>query len=302
MSLYDDLGVRPGASPEEIREQCRVLVRLLHPDRFVDPVLKGAAESQLRRFQEIEAVLTDPERRREHDHLHLLQLEPAPARVPWSNVAWGVAALFCAMAVFWVSSAEPVPTNHAPVEKVRMITGAGSLSAEEWRARARAAIAERDQALKELARFKIGFVPKKMEEAAVAPVPHPGFADSLLAAASARRFEGIWSYKRHPGALQKLYVPEYIETQITEQQGHLRGRYRARYQGPEKSIPPSVNFDFSGEISGGTGRIPFVREDGVQGEVQLRLLSEHQLELAWTMLSALPNGLSSGTAVLVKTE
>jgi len=56
MSFYEDMGVRQGASAEEVREQYRVLVRLFHPDQFSDPVLKAASEGQLRRFNEIEAV------------------------------------------------------------------------------------------------------------------------------------------------------------------------------------------------------------------------------------------------------
>src|SRR5580658_3078720 len=66
-SYYDELGVEPDASPAQIRECFRALVRLLHPDQHVDPEVKSIAERQLRRMNGIYAVLSDPEKRRRYD-------------------------------------------------------------------------------------------------------------------------------------------------------------------------------------------------------------------------------------------
>jgi curved DNA-binding protein CbpA len=67
ISYYEELGVENDASPSEIHDSFRALVRLLHPDRHVDSHLKLIAERQLRRINRIYAVLSDPEKRRSYD-------------------------------------------------------------------------------------------------------------------------------------------------------------------------------------------------------------------------------------------
>jgi curved DNA-binding protein CbpA len=67
ITFYEELGLAPGASPQEIRDAFRALVRLLHPDQQTDPQLKYIAEKQMRKVNRIYAVLSDPERRRRYD-------------------------------------------------------------------------------------------------------------------------------------------------------------------------------------------------------------------------------------------
>ncbi len=67
MNYYEEFGVISTASTEEIRQAYRLLARLLHPDAQLDPEMRAAAERQMRRVNEIRAVLTDPRRRREYD-------------------------------------------------------------------------------------------------------------------------------------------------------------------------------------------------------------------------------------------
>jgi len=262
MSFYDDLGLRRGATAEEVREKYRVLVRLFHPDQFADPVLKAAAESQMRRFNEIEAVLTDPKLRREYDDalwrrpgtikdppiiIQAAQPVRQERRIPRNSVAWGAALMACAGAIVWVSDHDASPAP--PQMEAR---------GEDWRARARAAIAERDQARHELARIRTGWT---------------------------RRFTGVWSQARNAS-------PEHIETQITERDGQMRGQYRS----------PTVNFEFTGQAADASAQMPFVRDDGARGEVRLRLISEHELELAWTAAETGTPSRGSGTALLVRDQ
>ena len=50
---YDTLGLRPGASPEEVRRAYLDLTKVWHPDRFAqEPRLKERAEAQLREINE----------------------------------------------------------------------------------------------------------------------------------------------------------------------------------------------------------------------------------------------------------
>ncbi len=64
ITFYEELGVAPDASPEEIRDAFRALVRLLHPDQQTDSQLKQIAEKQMRKLNRIYSVLSDPEERR----------------------------------------------------------------------------------------------------------------------------------------------------------------------------------------------------------------------------------------------
>lgn len=64
MSLYDELQVTRGASPDELKAAWRRLAREHHPDRNPDD--PGAAE-RLARINAAYAVLSDPERRRAYD-------------------------------------------------------------------------------------------------------------------------------------------------------------------------------------------------------------------------------------------
>ncbi len=74
-NYYEVLGVSRGASDEEIRQKFRELARKHHPDRFSGEE-REAAEMK---FQELTAalnVLTQPERRKQHDS----QLQPNVAK------------------------------------------------------------------------------------------------------------------------------------------------------------------------------------------------------------------------------
>jgi curved DNA-binding protein CbpA len=119
MSYYQDLGVAPSASGEEIRESYRTLVRLFHPDQHTDPTLKLAAEAQLVRFNEIYAVLSDADRRRHYNAelaaaadrgapiiIHAPRPMQAGVRVPWGTVTWGSAVLASAALILWLSNHE----------------------------------------------------------------------------------------------------------------------------------------------------------------------------------------------------
>src|SRR5919202_1190373 len=61
INYYEVLGVPRNASQSEIREAYRRLAKERHPDR------PGGSELQFSRLQEANAVLSDPNRRRQHD-------------------------------------------------------------------------------------------------------------------------------------------------------------------------------------------------------------------------------------------
>ncbi len=83
-SLYDTLGVKKGASDEEIKKAYRKLARQHHPDAN-----QGNKESE-ERFKEVQHaydVLSDPEKRKQYDRFGSQNGRPGPAGGP--NVDFG---------------------------------------------------------------------------------------------------------------------------------------------------------------------------------------------------------------------
>lgn len=83
-SYYRVLGVRPGASPEEVRLAYRGLVRRLHPDHQADlsVAARSLAERRMREINEAWAVLGASDRRARYDddlHRAARVASPAPA-------------------------------------------------------------------------------------------------------------------------------------------------------------------------------------------------------------------------------
>lgn len=65
-SFYEILGVAPNSSTDQIRARFLELARHLHPDRFTG-ARKAKAEEDFQQITQAFNVLTNPDRRREHD-------------------------------------------------------------------------------------------------------------------------------------------------------------------------------------------------------------------------------------------
>lgn len=139
MTHYDEFGVAPTASLEEIQRAHRGLARLLHPDQIQDADLRRLAEGQLKRLNAIYNLLVDPEKRRMYD-LQLLRLPvpaPLPGRLPappgarsqWFGRTTAVAILSLAagfqLADWWGAGAG---SSDSPEGRRRSGSGAGARS------------------------------------------------------------------------------------------------------------------------------------------------------------------------------
>ncbi len=67
MNYYEELGLTPDATPEEIHQAHRQLTKLLHPDQQTDETLRRLAEAQMRRLNSIVDVLSDTDSRKQYD-------------------------------------------------------------------------------------------------------------------------------------------------------------------------------------------------------------------------------------------
>ena len=92
-----------------------------------------------------------------------------------------------------------------------------------------------------------------------------------------------------------------IELAITEDNGILRGSYRARYRVTDRPVSPDVAFEFLGPANKPeNAELSWTGPGGAEGRVRLHALTAVSMEVKWwaTRLGSL--GLVSGTAVLIR--
>ncbi len=82
MTHYQELGLTPDASVDDIRKAHRQISRLLHPDVQTNPETRGIASIQMSRINDLVGTLLDPRRRHEYD----LSLRAAHTRPPRTSV------------------------------------------------------------------------------------------------------------------------------------------------------------------------------------------------------------------------
>lgn len=200
MTHYDEFGLSPSASTEEIQRAHRHLVRLLHPDPIQDAEVRRLAESQLKRVNTIYSVLIDPVRRRDYD-MQLMRHRPPSAEVvnrrpppPRRRIQWQGPVLVSAIslmagfqaAVWWGDPAanrerivyveRSEPGGMASTETAAQPRSAPPLLADtrELRRMLNQVISERDQALARLGTMSStaqSQLPAVASTASVAPAP-----------------------------------------------------------------------------------------------------------------------------------
>ena len=127
ITFYEELGVAPNATPEQIRDAFRLFVRLLHPDQQTDPQLKEMAEAQMRKLNRVYAVLSDTESRLRYDEILDQDLSPpiifnVPSpdqRRLIARFGWVAAIVVSAGLLFWLAS------DNAPVVQSRTAEPSG---------------------------------------------------------------------------------------------------------------------------------------------------------------------------------
>jgi curved DNA-binding protein CbpA len=172
ITYYEELGVTPDASSEQIRDSFRLLVRLLHPDQQTDQQLKDSAERQMRKLNRIYAVLSDPDRRRHYDDsLEEERLAPTIIFGPppegkvqrlMARFAWVGAVVITVAFLIWLAADSPVapppvqvldrPGNAQPPAPAGASSRDPVAELQALRSDLVVAQAERDAAIRELSR------------------------------------------------------------------------------------------------------------------------------------------------------
>lgn len=332
MDYYEELSVARTASLAEIRHSYRYLVRLLHPDRCADENLCLLAGLQMKRLNQILAVLSDAGQRSRYDaglDLPPNDLPPKKSKATaWLWRAAEVAAI--AGVLFYARSGGAWGGNrHGVIPSAGTRSAAATVPPPSGCSVPAETSNPMRLARRELDRLRAGRRHSPPETDAVGPGaeamsfelpaataptgiqpiserPLPFASESLPAPSippASQRLAGNWYYiPSSPQAPSRgLYPPEYIELKLTEEGGILHGRYRGRYRITDRAIPPDVIFDFEGRSDPRSVRLPWNGAREAQGHVTLRLVSDDVLEVTWTAshLSA-DLGLASGTAKLIR--
>jgi DnaJ-domain-containing protein 1 len=315
LTHYDDLGLRAGASGEEIRQAYLNLVRLLHPDLASEPSLKRFSENQLKRVSRAYAVLSDPDRRRRYD-AQLAgvkdQEQETPATVKRSagrsrarafiTLGWLICAFAGIVGIGWyVSQQASAPANPAQVSAAQNPPAVAQPPAnpdgsdqtadlDSLRSELASAKAERERALEQtvLQAKELDFLTGRV----LAGRPPVGLS----------RLSGIWVLPQPKTvAAASAFTPEAVDLILNAQQDAVQGRFRARYPGMGAPDPPMVRFYFEGKLQGDVANATWSGEDGSKGEIQLKLSSDNALQLVWsTTQTGKQSGPDSGTLALVR--
>ena len=278
MNYYEELGVARSDSVDEIRRAYRNVARLLHPDRQADETLRRLAGFQMTRLNAVLQTLTDPAARREYDRglrpPHVVSSEPpapiAHSRVRWSSLTWLCAALV-ALGVLILFLVHDTGTQQ-PAGEGNTLSGVpqdGVAGARANWSTGRAA-------------------PRKR-----------------LPSRESGGFGGEWFYAKPAKRADSgdLYPPEYIDVEISETRGYVKGMYSAKYTVVGQPISPFVLFEFGGSARPPSADLEWIGSGAVAGHVRLTLLSARFLRVDWsTDQPGEEQGLISGTATLMRRE
>ena len=116
------------------------------------------------------------------------------------------------------------------------------------------------------------------------------------------RFAGNWLYvPQAEGAAGTAYPAEYVELLLTEENGDLVGRYRAKHKVSDKAVPGEVDLRIRGAApSGRKGRAEWTSGSGAKGVMEMTLRRPGLMNVAWwTTEFGRREELTSGSAVLV---
>jgi curved DNA-binding protein CbpA len=294
ITFYEELGVSPAASSEEIRDAFRTLVRLLHPDQQTDAQLKEVAERQMRKLNRIYAVLSDPQRRRQYDEvLDYEEPEVAAGRTfkpgvvkAAGRMGWVVAILLSAGLLIWLAS-EATPGPQSRVRDQNAATAApppgfaGSAGDQEsliatLRSDLGAVTRQRDAAIRELSQLRgtagvarpIGSADSDLTEikppaitltelpsAAKLPV-FTNFPPARLGNAAGPKLAGFWLYVKPPQGRHYKSEGRYPPEYIEATIAEQNGTISGKYRARFQIADPAISPDVNFTFTGNASADP----------------------------------------------
>jgi curved DNA-binding protein CbpA len=323
MTHYEELGVEPSASSEEIHRAFRKAAKILHPDKHVEEDLKRLAESQMRRLTEIAETLGDPARRASYDaslaaHPAVPSTEHAPETIPAPPFFTPplLAGLFLGCLLMYCASQLINPADRAVPAKPYIAETPQPREAEvktvppaNPSARVYNTLRSPQPQTASLAAPETNVEeplppPTPVIAQASPSVPDPLPQPSLPALTIPRptsSLAGIWLHAKNSGGKPASwrYTAEYVELRLSEHSGEVIGSYRSRYRIPDRALMPEVAFRFRGPKE--ASEFPWRLDSGIQGTIRLQLYGADQLEASWQVREGAPEyGLTAGSATLIR--
>lgn len=321
MNYYEELGLSPRATEAEVRRSYKRLTLLLHPDQHQDPEIRALAEAQMKRLNEMVAILTDPDQRRNYNIL-LLKTEVNVRQMPpqkravwfWHNRGWLLVSaaflLFLVAALFIPAfdSARPLAKTEAgvlkptltrlgtepPVRRTVPTTGRrnkptqsgrvpGVLPSSErpWKGASRSATLPAEVAPSILA---VPLPPALSGPTLFEPSPLPIFPTAPAAGkagAAAESLAGKWVYTPDPNDLQD---PKSFPAEYVEISVVVADdRLRGNYRSRYKLSDRNLSPYASFTFDGPLSGTWFIwkGDGGAEGQVTLRLQSPETMQVNW---------------------
>ena len=332
MNFYEELGLDPLASHEEIRKAHRVLSRLVHPDFQTEAGLRDSAEWQMRRLNQIFEVLLDPRKRAAYDSDQgITAVTRGVGGIEWRTgltfsflVAAGV--VLALSLVWWFAGdsirfqgAEPEKAstenkkegvNRVAVSKLlerREVVGSTTSQTGPMPVPASTPAGVTDVEGRTEAVVRTREVQRSLEEEEPAGVQEAPDVKPEVRQPSknADPLAGTWVYSATAIKAEKtpiaMYAPVFIQLEIkSENPSVLRGSYHSRYRVPDRPISSEVAFEFAGPMDGAS-TLEWRAADGSRGVVKLSLKEPQVLEVDWRVTEFGSRiGLGAGTALLVR--
>ena len=312
MTYYEELGLSARATEAEVKRSYKRLTLLLHPDQHQEPEIKALADVQMKRLNEIVAMLLDPEQRRLYDKDILgniptvRQLDrPSPLTLLRNNRGWimvsGAFILFLGAALLipeFDSSRPPAmakaqspatPSKPAVEPPIRLTRSGGPIdspvSRHPFRANqhSEATFRKLEVAPKQPEVFRPPPLTISASGLPVSPQPVSPAASPVApkVAQEASPLAGKWVFSPDPMDRQdpKSFPAEYVELTIFAADGRLRGSYRSRYKLPDHSLSPYANFTFEGASTATS--FDWRGDGGARGQVTVHLQTPEKLQVSW---------------------
>ena len=251
------------------------------------------------------------------------------------RVAWVLGTIATLALIFWLGAEsapnESLPRPLAKAPAAPRPSQTPTTDPAQFQSQLQAALAERDQAQQELVRLRAtnsrSLLPRLLalpenvqSRPPKSPVPVitelPSSNTNLSPAPPAantppptpavnRKLAGVWLYVR-PKDGQKntdksLYPPEFIEINVKDDNGIIKGNYRARYRILDRPISPDVNFEFTGKLNSASCACSWRGIAGARGQINLQLAGDNSMKFDWSATElGVQQGLAAGTATLTR--
>lgn len=190
------------------------------------------------------------------------------------TMGWLICAFSGAIGIGWYMSQQTGVRLHVPITEVKAAPApvaqeTGSVSSELAGAKA-----ERDRALAHIAlqEKQLEFLTGSLLE--TPPASRSGSA----------RFNGTWVLAEPKvTSVNSSLAPLAADLIVSEVRGTLQGRYRARYPTIGRPEALTVRFYLEGKCpSPDVANVTWMGDAGAKGDAQLRLASDHTIEMVWS--------------------